>query len=52
MKSKYCFNCKQAKITGSCMVYFCELLKRNVMAYSVDKDCPLQDSPEKNNNRC
>lgn len=30
------------------MVYFCELLQRNVMAYSVDKDCPLQDSGEEN----
>jgi hypothetical protein len=51
MKPKDCFSCKESKITGSCMVYFCELLHRMVLAYSVDKDCPLQDSAEENNKR-
>jgi hypothetical protein len=51
MKPKYCCSCMHSKITGSCMVYFCELLKRTVLAYSVDKDCPLPDSVEEATNK-
>ncbi len=47
MKPKDCFRCKQSKITGSCTIFFCELLQRQVWGYSVDKDCPLGDSAEK-----
>ena len=50
MKPKDCFRCEQSKTTGSCTIFFCELLKRQVWGYSVDKDCPLQNSVEKNSN--
>lgn len=43
MKPKDCFNCEQSKSTGSCTIFFCELLQKKVWGYSTDKDCPLQD---------
>ena len=43
MKPKDCFNCEQSKITGSCTIFFCELLQKKVWSYSTDEDCPLQD---------
>ena len=43
MKPKYCFNCEQSKITGSCTIFFCQLLQKKVWGYSTDEDCPLQD---------
>ena len=43
MKPKDCFNCEQSKITGSCTIFFCELLQKKVWGYSTDNDCPLQD---------
>jgi hypothetical protein len=51
MKPKDCFSCEQSKKTGSCTIFFCELLQRQVWGYSIDKDCPRGNFVEKNNNR-